>query len=122
MNQSLDRETLLRASSILDMLAIGWEPGPAELGAARKAECWAIRQDTPDHPYQLIGALQPDGVAFNAPIVAIDPQMSWARIWDAWVVIEPERMRERTPGFAPAQITQAGAAWILAQLRALSTY
>lgn len=103
------------------MLAIGWEPGPAELDTARKTECWAILQDSAVHPYRFVGALYPlqiDHLVIVAPVIAIDQQTRWARIWDDWVVIE--RMRERW--FAPAQVTQAGAGWILAQLRALSTH
>lgn len=122
MTPTLDREALLRAASILDMLAIGWEPGPAELDTARKTECRAILQDSPERPYRFVGALYPlqiDHPVIVAPVIAIDPQTRWARIWDEWVVIE--RMHERARWFAPAQITQAGAAWILAQLRALST-
>ena len=120
MAPSLDRERILRASSILDMLAIGWQPGRAELDTARKTECRAILQDSPERPYRFVGTLYPlqiDHPVIVAPVIAIDPQTRWARIWDEWVVIE--RMRERARWFAPAQVTRAGAAWILAQLRAL---
>lgn len=109
MTPSLDRERLLHAASILDMLSIGWEPGPAELDTARKTECQEILQDSAEHPYRFVGALYPlqiDSLVIVAPVIAIDPQTRWARIWDEWVVIE--RMHERW--FAPAQVTQAGAA------------
>ena len=117
------QDSLLRASAILDLLAIGWRPGDAELDSARYIERWAILPGAPDKPYQLIG------VAWSLPIrrsfivtsvLAIDPIARWARIWDEWAVIDDGLWGLRS--INPMEVQRVGAAWLVAELRQLSLH
>lgn len=118
-----DREALLRAASTLDLLAIGWQPGKAELLEARYLEHWLVMPGPAGYPYQIIGAicLPPmHRAAIVASVLAIDPAAHWACIWDEWVVIDDGFSSE--PAFDPADVQRAGAAWLLRELQALPVH
>jgi hypothetical protein len=113
----MDRESFLKTSSILDLLAIGWRPGDAELTTARHIEHWAILPGPANRPYQIIGMaclLPVRQSIIIASLIAIDPKAHWARIWDEWIVLD-----ERLAGaqaFDPDELLRAGADWLLAEL------
>lgn len=117
MNSNMNREPLLKAVSTLDLLAIGWRPGDAELTTARHIEHWGIMPGPADRPYQIMGlawSVSSRRSVIIASVIAIDPKAHWARIWDEWVVID-EALAD-TPMFDPADVQRAGAAWLLVEL------
>ena len=116
----IDRESLLQASSILDLLAISWTPGDAELDSARYIEQWAIRPGAANQPYQIIGvdwSLPVRSSIIIASVVAIDPKAHWARIWNEWAVID-DGLAD-APTFDPAKVQRAAADWLLSELARL---
>jgi len=119
----IDREALLRAAASLDLLAIGWQPGKAELFEARYLENWLVMPGPADRPYQIIGALwslPTCRTMIVASVLAIDPEAHWARIWDEWVVIDDGF--SSAPAFDTAEVQRAGAAWLLRELQALPVH
>ncbi len=116
-----DRELLLHATSILDLLTVGWQPGRAELGTARQIDNWTVTAASAGRPYQLAGTIHaPVPVVLTAPLLAIDPQASWARILDEWIVLD--RHDADAPPFDPADVQRLGAAWLIRQLIGLSVH
>lgn len=113
----VDRDSLLRASAILDLLEIGWQPGKAELDAARYVQKWTIRQSDDGLPFQMIG------IAWSLPVrcavvadavLALDRAAHWARLWNEWVVIG-----DPLKGSLPLDtdiIRTASAAWLIKEL------
>lgn len=122
-NTCTDREALLRAASILDMLAVGWTPGKAELDGARRVERWTVMPGPSGCPYQLVGAVRPQLThqgALVTSLIAIEPKAHWARIWDEWVVIDTGLTHGA--GFEPAEVRRVAGAWLLRELEALSVH
>ena len=116
-HMQMDRESLIKASSILDLLAIGWQPGDAELTTARRIEHWAILPGTANRPYQIIGTaclLPMRRSIIIASLIAIDPKAHWARIWDEWVVLDERLAGAQT--FDSDELQRAGANWLRAEL------
>lgn len=119
----MDQDSLLRASAILDLLAIGWRPGDAELDCARYIERWAVLPGASDKPYQIIGVAWSLPIRrhfINTSVLAIDPIAHWARIWDEWAVIDDGLWG--LPPINPIEIQRVGAAWLVAELRQLYLY
>lgn len=117
----MDRESLLQASSILDLLAAGWQPGRAELDTARQVDHWMVTPGAAGRPYQLVGTIQiPVPSPLNASVLAIDPQAGWARICDEWIVLA--RGRPDAPIFDPADVLRSGVAWLIGQRIGLSVH
>lgn len=113
----------MRAASTLDLLAIGWQPGRAELFEARYLEHWLVMPGSAGRPYQIIGAiwsLPARRTAIIASVLAIDPEAHWARISDEWVVLGDGF--SSAPAFDPVDIQRAGAAWLLNELQALPVH
>ena len=109
-----NKESLLRASSIFDLLAIGWSPGEAELDTARYIEHWAILPGPANRPYQIVGIAWSRPVRRSmiiASVIAIDPKAHWARIWDEWIILDDGLVG--APAFDPTEVARAGAAWLL---------
>lgn len=85
------REAFLRAASTLDLLAIGWQQGKAELFEARYLEHWLVVLGPVGRPYQIMGAISSlplRRAMIVASVLAIDPEAHWARIWNEWVVLD----------------------------------
>lgn len=117
----IDRSSLARASSILDMLAIGWRPGEAELDAAPYVEQWAIMPRSNGLPYNMIGiawSLPVKRTVMVAAVLAIDQAAHWARVWDEWIVIGDPL--GGTPAVEDDEISRVGAAWLLSEMQQLS--
>lgn len=115
----IDRSSLARASSILDMLAIGWRPGEAELNAPY-VEQWAIMPRSNGLPYNMIGitwSLPVKQTVMVAAVLAIDRAAHWARVWDEWIVIGDPL--GGTPAVEDGEISRAGAAWLLSEVQRL---
>ena len=103
MSDLIDREWLLHATSILDLLSVGWQPGRAELGTARQVNNWAVTAASAGRPYQLAGTIHaPVPVVLTASLLAIDPQAGWARSWDEWIVLDGHDAG--APTFDPADV------------------
>jgi len=121
MSDLIDREWLLHATSILDLLSVGWQPGRAELGTARQVNNWAVTAASAGRPYQLAGTIHaPVPVVLTASLLAIDPQAGWARSWDEWIVLDGHDAG--APTFDPADVQRVGAAWLIRQLIGLSVH
>lgn len=117
----MDRSSLARACSILDMLAIGWRPGEAELDAAPYVEQWAIMPRSNGLPYNMIGiawSLPVKRTVMVAAVLAIDHAAHWARVWDEWIVIGDPL--GGSPTVEDDEISRAGAAWLLSEMQHLS--
>lgn len=120
MSGAFERDSLLRISTILDLLDMGWRPGYAELDAAPYVEKWQILLSFGGIPFNMIGVvwrLPVRSTIFVAPVLAIDPGANWARIWDEWVVIDASL--DPSPAFDAAAIHDATAAWLHGELRRL---
>ena len=116
-----DRESLLRATSILDLLAAGWQPGPTELGNARRLENWTVRPGPAASPYQLVGSVYTQTpFLLTESVLAIDPQVGWARIWDEWLFLGTRSTD--APTVDPADVQRVGAGWLIRQLIGLSVH
>jgi hypothetical protein len=118
MGETLDRDSLLRASSIVDRLAVGWRPGDAELENARFVDDWTIFPSGEGMPFRLMGlawSLPVKCTMIVASVIAINPTEGWARIWDEWVVIGDPIDEFHSTNCDTIQ--RAGASWLLTQLR-----
>jgi hypothetical protein len=116
-----DRESLLHATSILDLLAVGRQPGSAELRTARQIDDSTVIPGSAGRPYQLVGTIRMSvPPALTASLLAIDPQAGWARIWDEWIVLNDEPVD--APPFDPADVQRIGVAWLIRQLIGLSVH
>lgn len=114
-----DRESLLHATSILDLLAVGWQPGRAELDSARQIDDWTVPAASAGRPYQLVGVIQmPVPVVLSASLLAIDPRAGWARVWDELIVLD--RTHADAAPFDAADVQRVGAAWLIRQRIGLS--
>ena len=114
----IERALLVRAISILDLLAVGWRPGYDELDAARHIEQWTLLPRGEGRPYYLIG------VAWSLPVkrqvtvsavLAIDRVAHWARVWDEWIAIGDQI--DGALSFDTGEVQRAGYEWLLAELR-----
>ena len=116
-----DRESLLRATSILDLLAAGWQPGSAELRHARRLENWTVMPGPAASPYQLVGTIYTQApFVLTESVLAIDPQVGWARMRDEWLFLGT-RLTDAPP-VDPADVQRVGAAWLIRQLIGLSVH
>lgn len=121
MVESLDRDSLLRAMSVVDMLEVGWRPGQTELADARHVVEWAILPSERGLPYRIIGLARDHlfhHTTFIASVIAIDLAARWARIWDEWVILGDQI--SGSPCFDQTEIRRTGAAWLLDELRRLT--
>jgi hypothetical protein len=120
MGERADRELLLRALSIIDRLDAGWQPGEAELEEARYVQSWAILPREERAPFSMIGIAWSLPVRIDliaAPLIALDRDQRWARLWDEWVAIgEPDAAG---PAIDANEIRAASVAWLSATLRQL---
>jgi hypothetical protein len=114
----IERASLVRATSILDLLAVGWRLGDDELDAAHFVEPWTLLTRGEGRPYCLIG------VAWSLPVkrqitvsavLAIDRAAHWARVWDEWIVIGDQI--DGAPPFDAGEVQRAGYEWLLTELR-----
>ena len=117
---AIDRDSLLRVSTIVDLLDIGWRPGNAELDTARYVEKWGILPSRGAAPFRMMGIVRSLPVrrtVFIAPVFAIDRTANWARIWDEWVIIGDSL--DDSPAFDAAEIRDATSVWLHGELRRL---
>lgn len=114
----IERASLVRATSILDLLTAGWRPGYDELDAAPYVERWTLLPQGEGRPYYLIG------VAWSLPmkrqvtisaVLAIDRAAHWARVWDEWIVVG-DQIDGALP-FDTGEVQRAGYEWLLTELR-----
>lgn len=121
MIERLNRDSLLRAMSVVDMLEVGWRPGQTELADARHVVEWAILKSERGVPYRIMGLARGHRfhpTTFIATVIAIDLDAHWARIWDEWVIIGDQI--PSSPSFDPTEIRRTGAAWLLDELQRLT--
>lgn len=120
MYENLDRETLLGALSIVDLLETGWQPGDRELETARYVQDWVILPSNDGLPYRMRGVMWslPVKCTFmEAGVIALDRTSRWARFWDEWVVIgNPIDERFAVDG---DKLRRASAAWLMKEMRNL---
>jgi hypothetical protein len=117
MSEAIDRDSLLRVSTIVDLLDIGWRPGNAELDTARYVEKWGILPSRGAALFRMMGivrSLPARRTIFIAPVFAIDRTANWARIWDEWIVIGDSL--DDSPAFDAIEIRDATAAWLHVEL------
>jgi hypothetical protein len=114
----IERASLIRATSILDLLAAGWWPGHDELDAARHVEQWTLLPRGQGRPYYLMGIMWSlpvkRHVAVSA-VLAIDGAAHWARVWDEWIAIG-DQIDGALP-FDTREVQRAGYGWLLTELR-----
>ncbi len=116
----IEIDSLLRAMAIIDLLEAGWRPGEKELADARCVAKWGLLPCAKRRPYRIMGlvwSLSEQSTPFVAPIIAIDQEARWARIWDEWIVIGDPL--SGTPPFNAAEIQRTGAAWLTDEMRRL---
>jgi hypothetical protein len=121
MIESQNRDSLLGAMSVIELIEIGWRPGQTELANARHVVEWAILPSEGEVPYRIMGLAQGPGsktTTFVAAVIAIDFIERWAWIWDEWIVIGNQI--PWSPRFDPTEIRRTAAAWLLDELRRLS--
>jgi len=115
-----DRESLLRAI----------DPRPARRRLATRL-CRTRQYALPrklegqpgasGEPYQLVGTVYTQTpFVLTESVLAIDPQVGWARICDEWIVLGT-RLTGATP-VDPADIQRVGASWLIRQLIGLSVH
>ncbi len=117
---AIDRDSLLRVSTIVDLLDIGWRPGNAELDTARYVEKWGILPSRGAAPFRMMGIIRSLPVrrtVFIAPVFAINRTANWARIWDEWVIIGDSL--DDSPAFDAAEIRDTTSAWLHGELHRL---
>lgn len=120
MRETVDRETLLRNSSVIDRLDAGWQPGDLELETARYVQDWIILPSKVGVPYRLRGiawSLPVNCTLIDAGIVALDQSARWARLWDEWVVIDDPI--ENRPIVDVDELRRISAAWLLSEIQRL---
>jgi hypothetical protein len=114
----IERASLVRATSILDLLAAGWRPGYGELDAAAYIERWTLLPRGEGRPYYLIGVawlLPVKRQVIISAVLAIDRAAHWARVWDEWIVIG-DQIDGALP-FDADEVQRAGYEWLLTELR-----
>ena len=118
MDSALNRDSLLRATSSLELLGNGWRPGDAELECARFVEKWIILRPNQGMPYFMMGiawSLPVKREVIFAAVLALDQSAGWARLWNEWVVIG-ETM-DGAPAIDADAIQCAGSAWLNSAIR-----
>lgn len=87
---NVERESVLKACAVLDLLEAGWEPGEVELASACYVERWGLLPASDGGPFLIIGYApnRPQSARIVvAPVFAIDRKAKWAWIADEWVVV-----------------------------------
>lgn len=114
----IERASLVRATSILDLLAAGWRPGYDELDAVPHVEQWTLLPRGEGRPHYLIGiawSLPVKRQVMISAVLAIDRVAHWARVWDEWIAIG-DQIDGALP-FDAGEVQRAGYEWLLTELR-----
>ena len=115
---AIDRDSLLRAASLIGLLASGWQPGKAEFDDARYVERWAVIPSDNGAPFRLIGtawSLPLRSEPIVGTLLAIDAVACWARLWNEWILISAPLAG--SPAIDVAAIQDAASFWVDTQLR-----
>jgi hypothetical protein len=118
MHETIDRESLLGALSIIDWLDAGWRPGDVELEEARYVGGWAIFPREEGALFRMVGlawSLPVKVELIAAPLIALDDAGRWARLWDEWVAIGDPYVGG--PEIDADAVRAASVAWLAAELR-----
>jgi hypothetical protein len=111
------RTRLLSAARVVAQIRAGLVPSPAELRDAPYLDEWTIEPaPAGEAPYVLTGLayrLPLLRAVFYEPLLAIDPNLGWARLLGEWVVLG-----RKVPAIAldPEDALRRAAAWIEREL------
>lgn len=115
---NIERESILKACAVLDLLEAGWEPGEVELASACYVDRWALLPASDGGPLLIIGYapnLPASSRIFVAPVFAIDRKAKWAWIADEWVVVgEP---LDEASGMDDETVQDLMSAWLRDELK-----